>query len=161
MPGVLQETGTGVLCHLPGSGPRLSDSNPGRLLCKDAGEESLGLSGRRGRRARQELCETLGTSAGGAGVTGGHRQESPMGTSVKGQRPISVPRMPVDAPLGPGLFAQLCPAPPAPTLGLALCPAQACRVPAGGWATWACCCSTWPSASWCWSASSAAPRGSW
>ena len=50
---------------------------------------------------------------------------------------------------------------PAPALGLAPCPAHACHVPAGGWATWACCCSMWPSASWCWSASSAAPRGSW
>ena len=71
------------------------------------------------------------------------------------------PELPVDTPLGPELFAWLCPAPPARALGLAPCPAHECRVPAGGWATWACCCSMWPSASWCWSASSAAPRGSW
>lgn len=34
-------------------------------------------------------------------------------------------------------------------------------VPTGGWATWACCCSTLPSVFWYWSASSAAPRASW
>lgn len=100
----------------------------------------------------------LGEGLGSLVVTG---RSPPLGHLLQGQRPISVPRMPVDAPLGPGLFAQLCPAPPAPTLGLAPCPAQVCCVPAGGWAIWACCCSTWPSASWCWSASSAAPRGSW
>lgn len=47
-----------------------------------------------------------------------------------------------------------CTTPPQP-------PGAHTPVPAGGWATWACFCSTWPSACWCWSASSAVPRASW
>lgn len=92
-----------------------------------------------------------------------------MGTSfTRADANPHIPQMRVAAPAGPGLFAPALPSagwrclaclgtPPSRLLGLA----HTCCVPTGGWATWGFCCWTSPSACWCWSASSAAPRASW
>ena len=62
----------------------------------------------------------LGEGLGPLVVTG---RSPPWGRLLQGQRPISIPKTARGRSSGPQAVAQLCPAPPAPTLGLALCPA--------------------------------------